>query len=93
MEGIITKEFLVQNLFEQAKVGAGAFPWYFSVKEYEICIILFRDSGGPCIAISNYQTHKHLCLEYYKGQKPLKSDLKWMLEKMNIEDCFNYATE
>lgn len=87
---MITEKFLEQNLFERVKVGAGSFPWYFTVKEYEICIILFRDCGGPCIAISNYQTHKRLCLEYEKGQKPLKSDLKWMLEKMNIEDEFDY---
>lgn len=89
-EDLITDDFLKKNLFEQAKIGCGYFPWYFSVKDYEIYIAPRTDSLRSIISVSNYTTKNNLTLEYRAPNRPLKSDLQWMLEKMGIEDEFDY---
>lgn len=85
---MIDKKFLENNLFKEAKIGAGSFPWYYSeAGKYSITINQWCCQRHS-IHIENFITHKSLCFE--SELKLLKEDLRKCMVFMEISDKFNY---
>lgn len=86
---IIDKEFLENNLFEEAKIGAGSFPWHYEVpKKYRVTIDQWNEHGVGVLYIINHETHQEL--KFSAEPKLTKEDLHRCILFMGVPDEFDY---